>query len=79
MEDSNLLDSIRFYTLPLAEKRKLLLAKQEKLQEQRTRLELQRQELKAQKARLALQMQTIENHLAKLDGHQEEVFAPRHD
>jgi hypothetical protein len=77
MEDSKWLESVRFYALPLAEKWKLLLARQEKLQEQRTRLELQGQELEAQQARLALQQLALENQLAKMGGHLEEVFAPR--
>ena len=79
MEDINWLEPIRFYALPLAERRKLLLAKQEKLQEQRMRLEQQRWDLKAHMARLALQQHVLENQLANLDEQQEEVFAARHD
>ena len=43
------------------------------------RLEQQRWDLKEQMARLALQQQVLENHLAKLDERQEEVFAARRD
>jgi len=79
MEDSNWLDAIRFYALPVAERWKLLLAQHEWLLERQSRLALQRQELKAKMARLELQHQVLEFKLARLEEHQEEVFAPQRD
>ena len=79
MEDSNWLDAMRFYALPLDERRKLLFAQREYLLERQKRLELQRQELKAKMARLALQQQMFALRPATLEEHQEEVVAPRRD
>jgi hypothetical protein len=67
MEDSNWLESIRFYALPLAEKRKLLLDRRERLLEQQNRLELQRRELKAQQARLKQKRQALATQMARLE------------
>ena len=66
MEDSDQLESIRFYTLPLAEKLQVLLDQRESLLEQHTRLELQQQQLEASQARQKRQLLALTNQQAAL-------------
>jgi hypothetical protein len=74
MDDSNWLESVRFYAQPLAKKRNLLLARREMLFEQQARLEQQKQELEVRQTRLEQQQQALKNRLTKLKQHQEFVM-----